>query len=422
MREEISIGRPLVSRREGRARLSAPVRMGRRERELWFEVEEAFSRGLAGDVLDAFVVALLAPAILRGADLHARGPISEKLCYNVSNYLIPLLSDFYRKPRATRLVADGLAAGAAGRAPGLALGFSGGIDSFCSYYDHSGDRVPPAYRVTHLLFYNVGSHGLTGGAHDIFLERYARLRGFARAEGRPLIAVDSNLDPLLGLEFMATATIRNAAAALALQNAFGRYVYSSSYALRETTVKGPPTDIAYLEPLLMPLLGTERLDCIASGGQHSRVEKTLLVAGHPASSAHLDVCVRPQDVPEGAINCSACWKCVRTQLTLKIHGKLGLYGRVFRDEVFRLHENVYLVEALASPAPLAAELRRAIVESGFRVPLPVRLAAALCPGFVARRIGTRLLPHLSRRRRLLSLIDACLSWGPRLALRPAWRS
>src|SRR5438309_136737 len=86
--------------------------------------------------------------------------------------------------------------------------------------------------------------------------------------------------------------------------------------------------------LLLPLLGTERLECIASGGQYTRVDKTIRVARVDASTQFLDVCVNPWMATE-RLNCSGCWKCLRTQLTLAVLGELDRYDKVFDVGLYR---------------------------------------------------------------------------------------
>jgi len=92
-------------------------------------------------------------------------------------------------------------------------GLSAGIDPFRTILDQASDA-----KVTHLLFDNVGSHGRTKRDAQVFRDRMARLNPIARDDlGLPLIAVGSNLDAVLGMDFQLRHTIRNAAIAMPFQ-------------------------------------------------------------------------------------------------------------------------------------------------------------------------------------------------------------
>jgi hypothetical protein len=236
-----------------------------------------------------------------GQDLDVKGPVSSKLFYNLTHYLMPVLKNFIPSCKMIEIKPTALTRASGPCAQGVMAGFSGGIDSFCNYYDHSGDRVPEEYRITHFLFNNVGSHGQMSPESDrvVFNKRFSVLQDFAKLENKPFVAVDSNLDEVIGMKFQLTHTIRNATVALLLQSACSKFLYASAYAFRETDVR-PSDAMGHLDPIILPLLGTERLECIASGGQYTRVDKTIRVARVDASTQFLDVCVNPW-MPQNAL-------------------------------------------------------------------------------------------------------------------------
>ncbi|MBU6474400.1 MAG: hypothetical protein KGL10_05995 [Alphaproteobacteria bacterium] len=409
-REEIVISPPVLSAGNGRARLAAEIRVGADVKTLWFEVEEDYKDYLAADTLDAFVVASLVPAILQGRNMRLEWPMSARLFYNLSRSLIPILAGYFERPPLTRVIPHGFTPAASGGA-GVAAGFSGGIDSFCNYYDHAQGRVPDAFSLTHFIFNNVGAHGqMTPNAdRALFLRRYTRLRECAKKLGKPVIAVDSSLDEFLGKKFELTHTLRNVAVALLMQKRIGKFLYASGYPLSETKL-GPDSNMSHLEPVILPLLGTERIECMGSGGQHSRVEKTRRVAEVEESRHYLDVCVSPHNAPDGIANCGVCWKCIRTATTLKILGRLEEYGKVFDLRSFATFDNLYLVEAIGGKSIYAKEIRRLIAEEGYRVPLAVRCIAALLPAAAAQQFSMRIIPALLRHRALARFINGCLAW------------
>ncbi|HYD18082.1 MAG TPA: hypothetical protein VEF76_06365, partial [Patescibacteria group bacterium] len=272
-------------------------------------------------------------------------------------------------------------------------------------------RVPEGFALTHFLFNNVGSHGQHSAEHDraLFNARSAPLRDCAAAMGIPSIAVDSNLDQFLGGLFQVTHTLRNVTVALVMQHAFAKFMYSSGYPLGETRV-GRDDNMSRLDPVILPWLGTERLECIAAGGQHTRTEKTRRVLDVPQSRHYLDVCVTPSNAPAGYTNCGMCWKCIRTAVTIKIYGRLDEYGAVFPRANVELFENLYLIEAMGGSSPYAREVRDLIRARGYPVPRAVGVIAALAPSFLCQQMSIRVIPFLIRRSRLAALASKLLSW------------
>ena len=399
--EPMYIDLPVIAVNDGKARISSTIRMDGQDKVLWFEIDAAYRDYLSDDVLDAFVTASLLPAIVRGADIHPKGPMSSRLYYNLSNYALPLLSDYLGKPRVTKLIPAGLRSTYDKKGTGVLSGFSGGVDSFYHYYNHSGDRAPPEFRITHFCFNNVGSHGQETDDLDrkIFDWRYGRLRKFAIDEKKPFIQVDSNLDGFIGLHFEQTFAVRNVAVGQLLQNAMGKLLLASSNVYAETKIE-PGMDMSKIEAVLLPMLGTERLDCILAGAQTTRTEKTARIADMPATYEYLDVCITPEDAPEGYMNCSVCGKCLRTQLTLDALGKLKEYGGVFVLERYRMLKNIYLIEIFSSRASLQRDVRNFIRRKKFPVPFTVRVIGFFFPYFMSAWISTYITPWLGRRKQL----------------------
>jgi len=373
-------------------------------KQLWFEISKDF-HDLVDDGSDAAVVGLLAPAIIGGHDVHVAGPMSEKLYYQLSYQAIPILSEMFSARRPIKLSAAKIVRPQPAAA-GVLTGFSAGIDSFCTLHDHSDGQVPDSFRITHLAYNNVGAHGRREAGQSVFFQGAARTLEFAKETKYPLITVNSNLDDFYDGKFQGSHTLRNAAVALLLQRGFRRFLYSSAYPFRETKA-GPNYNIAYLDPILVPLLGTERLDCVLSGARWSRVEKTRRITTLNLSHRYLDVCTRPHLAPKGMPNCGICWKCVRTELTLEAMGHLEAYGSVFPLTEYRRFRKLYLMEVMASKDPMVREIRDLLSSANFNVGWRIRSIAYLLPSPIASRIS-RSFPYIRHYRRLLKLLSAAL--------------
>ena len=309
--------------------VSASIEVDGKSHTLWYSVEREHAGWLTRDRQDAFVVALLPLAMKRPEDLHVEGALSERLFYNLTNYYIRILSASIRSLHAVRVAPEQLAATRIEPAPrGVAAGFSGGVDSFSLLADHLDGAVPDGFRLTHLLYNNVGSHGR--GGRQLFEDRYRRLLPLARSLGLPFIKVDSNLDELVDTPFLQTHSLRNISVVLLLQRLIGRFYYASAYRYQDCFV-GETSELAHTDPFAIHLLSTESTDCISTGCQYSRVEKTERLAELALSRRYLDVCVRSSD----GTNCSGCWKCARTLLTLEILGLLDQYDQVFDLDEYR---------------------------------------------------------------------------------------
>jgi hypothetical protein len=320
------------------------------EKNLWFSIPSEFGE-LISDSSDAALAALLIPAMSRGEDLHIAGVLSEKLFYNLScsyqallRTVIPSLSKISICPEEIRPATPG--------APGVATGFSGGVDSFCVLADHHCRDAPPGYRLTHLLFNNVGSHGHGPDGERLFQERYDRLGRAAARFGLPFIAVNSNVEDFYrDLRFRQTHTSRNAAVALLLQRGIGKFMYASTYGYADL-IAGNTGEMAAADPVALPLLSTERMCALSSGSEYNRVQKTLKVGALPDSYESLDVCATGSQEK----NCSVCMKCLRTLLTLELAGLLGRYEGVFDLEAYEANKPRYIEEVLQSEDPFCREI------------------------------------------------------------------
>ena len=151
---------------------------------LWYSLNEAHSH-LVSNSSDAFLVALLIPAMELGEDIHIEGSISERLLFNLSGGFQKLLQNIIPRLNHVKIFAEDTSSRQTQPANGVATGFSGGIDSFSVLADHFYSKIPQKFRITHLLFNNVGSHGHGPGGERLFQDRYERLVPAAETIGLP---------------------------------------------------------------------------------------------------------------------------------------------------------------------------------------------------------------------------------------------
>ncbi|NJL19687.1 MAG: hypothetical protein HC895_00865 [Leptolyngbyaceae cyanobacterium SM1_3_5] len=341
---------------------------------LWYSVSSQF-RDLISDRADAPLVALLIPAMARGEAIHVEGVISEKLYYNLSGLYQRILQSIIPSLHLIDIYPSEVQSSSQ-KALGVATGFSAGIDSFSALADHHYNKdVPAGFQLTHLLYNNVGSHA--GGGEILFKKRYEALKPLVDERiGLPFVAVNSNVQSFYkGFSFQQTHTPRNASVALLLQNGIGRYLYASAYTYTDTFI-GKTDSNAYSDLITLPLLSTESLEAFSVGSEYTRVQKTLQVAEIEDSYQALDVCVRG-DHESG--NCSVCWKCMRTQLTLDIAGILDRYTNVFDLEAYQRQRSAYIVRTLQDKNVFSQEIISFAAVREFEFPPVLKLQADFPP-------------------------------------------
>jgi hypothetical protein len=389
----ISISRPLLQVDENVARLSVMARFPEGPRELWFALPAAHADKLSTQCCDGFVLALYPLAAQRGLALRVEGAMSKRLLDALNGQCGELLHTLLPQAHRIRVSADEASSVDWG-GRGVYAGFSGGIDSFCTLFSHTQQDTPRELRLTGLFYNNVGSHGPGRIGNKLYALRQRRMCALAAQAGLPLINVSSNLDAMLGMSFERTHTLRNVAVALLFQRACGTFLYSSLVHYRDVRTRDIP-DISYADTILLPLLRTETLACHSAGSEHTRFEKTHIVGQHTLSYRSLDVCVSQQ--PAATINCSACWKCLRTQLSLELLGTLEHYQNVFQLGRYKRCRTLYLSSVLQSREPLLRELREQLQPSGFNIPLASRLLSRLVPPPLVRALLQGYATHYSRR-------------------------
>jgi hypothetical protein len=331
---------------------------------LWFETAPEYGQYLSPERSDAFVVALLLYAMSRHEqEVRVCAPMSERLYYCLTKYLVDVVAAM--NPALAPIRISGPCLGSSiGTGQAAGTGLSCGVDSLATVIDHMGDDCPPAYRLTHFTFYNVGASGDYGGeaARRLFKQRAKKSRLFAEERGVPLVELDSNLSEVLGASFLPTHTYRNVAATLALQKLFSRYYYASGLPL--SRFKLDWHDPAHYDAFALNMLSTESLELYSSGLSLTRVEKTRKVSAFEPSYRHLNVCVADHH------NCSKCHKCLRTMLTLEVLGRLHLYDKVFDLTQYQRRRVRYLATVLALGAsdPFMGEIADAIRQTRFPIP------------------------------------------------------
>lgn len=310
---------------------------------LWYSVPSEYEDWLTTDVYDAFLVAALYPAMYYNEPIEIEGNVSHRLYFNCTRYVKSIIRYFRDGMTDVDIRVAGFA-NAQKKYHHVGTGFSAGIDSFATFYDHFEKETDSGYKIDSLFFFNVGSHGGGGDvARRKFHERFNYLKSFPAEVGLPYIPLDSNLFDFYQKywEFDAGQFCR-CSAILVLQRAIDKYYLSSDYSYKETMFfhfNRATTSFSELaETFTNPLLSTEGCEIISDGGQYMRTDKTLLLKDYEPAHRYLNVCVSPQ---ESAGNCGRCHKCIRTLVALDTLGILDRFSKVFDITDYQKHKFGY---------------------------------------------------------------------------------
>lgn len=342
-------------------RLSCRVCGGGLPERLWVEVPGR-NADLLSDRGNWAAVALLFPAMRSGRDLHVDAALSPQLLDAIDNDLQAFMLQYDPALRRIRVTCG---AEGAGGPPGplVATGFSAGIDSFATLARYHFAPVHASLAISAVAVFDVGQFYHDGDAG--FVRAVDRCTAFAASRGLRHLFLRSNLDAFYRIGpagqrgFEKTNTFRNVAAALTFEAGVGRYYLASTFAPRAIGVR-ETYNPAYLDPILLPLLSTERLAFVSACAGLTRVEKTGIVADVAEAHPLLEVCTRRWErAAGGPINCSHCGKCLRTLFALEALGRLDAFAGVFDLARFRRDRGRSLEELRAGAArgdSLAAEV------------------------------------------------------------------
>lgn len=301
-------------------------------KKLWFSTYQKYKNFIDMDSYNGFLVGVLYTAMIYGENIHVYGKVSQKLLFNINNYIIPLLKSYTPSAHFIEVTSD-IKTTEIHNNNGVGTGFSGGVDSFCTIFDHYEMEEAKDYKINRLLFLNVGSNGNKDKekVEYKFLSRFNFLKQFPDEIGLDYIPLDSNLYEFHPWGHQKVHTLTSSAGILIMQKEFNKYYYSSSglnYGGNLDSAKiNRDADLgAYSDPILLPLLSTETLEFIADGNQYTRTEKTIRISQYEPTYRYLNVCANENDSFE---NCSKCFKCSRTMVTLDFIGELDKYNGIF---------------------------------------------------------------------------------------------
>lgn len=358
------------------------------QEDIWFETTEEYGKFFCNETCDAFVVAMLIPAVQTQQDIEC-DCISEKLLYNLNNEVSFILQSAW-KGRRIQIKAKKIVNTVFG-GEGIGSGCSLGVDSFASILGHSESYCSQNYCLNYLTNFNVGAFGSTDLklARESWLNDLEKVKIFADEYGLPLVTIDSNIGITnYGLSFDQVFLFRNASAVLSLQKLFKRYFIASGRTVDKISIN--KNYVSYSETLLVPLLSTESCDIIVSEADMTRTEKTKFICSTSYVRKHLYVCWKEifknewpkywneiKDAAQKNRNCTMCDKCMRTCLTLDLLGCLDEYKEIFDIPQYYKTKDSYIKKVVVNKNNNSynSELYDLMIEKHVDIPISVKLTA-----------------------------------------------
>jgi hypothetical protein len=296
---------------------------------LWFQFDEKYGEFITENG-DPLIVGLLPVAMRLGEDIVVEPSVSPRLAYGIEQYqhilhawrpdYFPLIDIRYVHLEARARPGNPGAVGTL---------FSDGVDSFYTLWRRLSDREPvPEYQITHAVMIN-GFHNYEDLDETEFFPDLRRVNQpmFDRL-GVEFLVVGSNLGEFRRHAFHRFRGSRSYVTALicgplVLGGLFSRFYVPGAFSyVGALGAHGshPITDF---------LLSTEAFETVHEGAELIREEKVEALADWPETFPLLHPCFRTPTFSDDATtlyNCCRCEKCVRTMITLDLHGALDRYA------------------------------------------------------------------------------------------------
>lgn len=316
------------------------------QRKLHYEISSTTGHAHPSTTANWAILGMLLPAMRTGKTLRCDHGVSALLLHFLRTDLQELLLNFDPSLNRINIEAEALPINLpASKSVRIGTGFSAGIDSFNSLKPFQHSDTTSQLNVTDLFIFDVGAfgHNSSKSSRNSFSTAATRTRIYADRLGLQAHSVTSNLAGFYagvsGLDFIRTHTLRNASAAILFEQEIDIYLYASAFSYKEVDLKARYA-LGHIDSILLSLITTSQLRFISSGAGSDRIKKTALLANDKDAQHMLDVCVTPAPRRSRLVgagrNCSRCWKCYRTMVTLDALGCLNEFRAVFDlDQYFQ---------------------------------------------------------------------------------------
>ncbi|NEN94311.1 MAG: hypothetical protein F6K50_01810 [Moorea sp. SIO3I7] len=283
------------------------------EIEIYFEYPQRFA-DFVTESADAFVPALLLPAMEKGENLEIKPLMSAKLFRN-----LPTIQDIFHQWYPSQLKKVLVTAESPTNYDQKSLSkvgafFSLGVDSFYTFIKHTKTPSDFGIPLSHLIYMKGIERPLRIYKHGQEKKVISRIMEVAHAASIDCIVGETNIRNHFNLQwgpYYHGAGL--ASVSLSLSAGLESVLIPSTDSYKDVFPWGT-------SPLLDHLWSTEKTNIVHDGSETQRVEKIAnFLAKDPLAMKTLRVCTNNEG---GETNCGTCPKCVRTMLPLLISGNL----------------------------------------------------------------------------------------------------
>ena len=355
-------------------------------KRLWFMAESDDENALDIAEPNWAAVAMLYPAMVHNQDLYIEADISPLLLHNLNNDIQILLKIINPHLNQIKVIAGSSKPQEFNKnvKRHVITGFSGGVDSTATYLKYNNPNSSSSLRLSALSIYDVGAIGKTSPSPSFehLQKHFDQLKRFCDEKELLAFGVSSNMDQVYRSTkkkaiFISTfgffpkyVSLVNMSATLAMKKRVRLYLPSGTTGYSDMQFKGRDST-ERSEPILAPLLSTERFICQPGAAGLTRFEKTKYIFETEPKS-QLNVCImKASKRNDDFLNCGRCWKCVETLYDIEAIGKLEEISTIFdlneyknnKDQLFELLiskrslnlppfiKNIPLVEAKGGKIP-----------------------------------------------------------------------
>lgn len=304
----------------------------------WLKFDKSYLEYVQ-NTYDGFLVLVLLIAMKKNQNIEIDGIISYKLYHNITLYLMPLIKIIHPTFNIIKISCKEFDYGTNYYNVGVGCGLSCGVDSLCCLEDYYFNDCR-TYNLTHVTNFNAGSCR----EKNTYENRLININNYVNETNLKLLYVDTNFITINNLDHQYFHMFRNLSVPLFFQKLFKKYYYGSCFSYFNSKIAKGSGSLTSAETTVIPLLSTENLEYILHGAQYTRIEKTLKINNNKLSYKYLDVCISSfhYDNIEKKINCSECYKCLRTLVTLDYYKIIDNYNAVFDMNKYYQHKDTFL--------------------------------------------------------------------------------
>lgn len=352
------------------------IKIDNKAQEIWFSTSLENEKHISESNADAFILFIFFYCVFENLEFKSNVPISKRLKFGLLEVLLPVFQEmgFKTTKEMFDLKLEDETKYPEASAIGTAMSF--GVDSFFSYIKGRES----INKINYLTLFNAGAFGQYGGEKALGLFEAMKLKviDFASQNKLGFVWVNTNLNEVFKMPFVQTHTFRNFACVLVFQKLFKGYYYASGINIKNFKLN--KLDPAYYDLINVKALAANSLELHISGLTENRIEKTRAISDNEVTFRNLNVCLITPDnknlnSENKSPNCSKCFKCARTMVTLDILGKLDNFSNVFDLKVFNKNKFKYLAELkykqYRSNDVLAKEIFNEAKTKGYNIPIKV---------------------------------------------------